>query len=75
MNLQKITKCRLANHLAQFPKPSSKQLEYLKKIAVEPVSNEEKLLDKKLHWQSNFGSLIDQHGLNFRKDLNKSFKK
>ena len=74
INLQKSTKCRLAKHVTQFPHPCSKQLEYLEIFAVESVSNEEELLEKELYWQSNFGTLIDQHGLNFRKDLKKSLK-
>ena len=74
INLQKSTKCRLAQYVTQFPHPCSKQFEYLDTLAVESVSNDEELLEKELYWQSNFGSLIDQHGLNFRKHLKKSLK-
>ena len=67
IKLRKVTKCRVAHHVATSIHPNDANLRFLKIFPVETVTTEDRLLDRELFWQANLGTVFN--GLNHRRDL------
>ena len=67
VKLQKIHKCKVAEHVVRLPHPKDKDFNYLQIFAVEGNINKSRLCSRETYWGANLGTFIK--GMNQRMDL------